>query len=394
MLAVLHPDPVEQAPEWEVQRAQKLVSLFWAKCIVATSIVALRFYSRRLMRATGADDWIMLFTMANREKNDTNVHSQVLFCVLTCMITYYVAIGGCLHMKYLTLQQGVEAVQFNWITQPVAIIQFGTGKASVGMLILRLLPRTALKKRWFIYFCIVSGLIVNSLCCVFTFVQCNPVEGLWDPKVPANCWKPDSQAAFAMFSGGEHRNINFTSLQNITANLDNSAWNVALDVIFALFPIAIVYKVKISLRQKLGLCAILGLGLLAAVFASIKIVHLKGLTERSDLNFETYNLWVWTGAEIFIIIVTASAPPLKPLVIRWADCFRRRMGWDTKTRGASSSQESQQREMALREGWREPGMGHLAHLEAGQRANGSVIDGQNEGEIRKTVEFDVMVGPR
>ena len=39
-----------------------------------------------------------------------------------------------------------------------------------------------------------------------------------------------------------------------------------------------------TLRRKLGLCALLGLGLLAAVAGIVKVNYLAGLNARSDLT--------------------------------------------------------------------------------------------------------------
>ena len=67
----------------------------------------------------------------------------------------------------------------------------------------------------------------------------------------------------------------------------------------------------------------------AAVAGIVKANYLGGLTSHSDLTCksnppiqsfifisslgETYNLAVWSGAEIFVTIVCGSMPPLKPL---------------------------------------------------------------------------------
>lgn len=39
------------------------------------------------------------------------------------------------------------------------------------------------------------------------------------------------------------------------------AYGALLDVVLALMPITIIWKVKLSLKKKLGLCILLGLGM-------------------------------------------------------------------------------------------------------------------------------------
>lgn len=86
-----------------------------------------------------------------------------------------------------------------------------------------------------------------------------------------------------------------------------------IDVVLAVLPVTIFYHLSLGLKQKLGLSILLGLGLVAAICGSVKTKYLAGLSARSDLTWETYNLFTWSGAELFVIIVCGSIPPIKPL---------------------------------------------------------------------------------
>lgn len=48
-------------------RRDAIIILFWVFCVVALVITLLRMYSRRMIRAVGADDWTMVFTTVNQE---------------------------------------------------------------------------------------------------------------------------------------------------------------------------------------------------------------------------------------------------------------------------------------------------------------------------------------
>ncbi|KAK7744117.1 hypothetical protein SLS53_003638 [Cytospora paraplurivora] len=52
------------------------------------------------------------------------------------------SIGGGRHVFYLTAAQQLEAVKWSWISQPIAIVLFAPGKASVAILTLRFMSRT------------------------------------------------------------------------------------------------------------------------------------------------------------------------------------------------------------------------------------------------------------
>lgn len=113
------------------------------------------------------------------------------------------SIGGARHVFYLSPEQTMEAVKWSWISQPWAIFLFATGKASVAILILRFMSRNTVWRRALLYFIIVTIFIINSLGCIFTFVQCDPPRALWNPTIKANCWDPSVQQNYNYFLAGE-----------------------------------------------------------------------------------------------------------------------------------------------------------------------------------------------
>ena len=44
--------------------------------------------------------------------------------------------------------------------------------------------------------------------------------------------------------------------------LTSLGWNAAVDFILAILPVTIIYKIKISMNKKIGICTLLSLGLL------------------------------------------------------------------------------------------------------------------------------------
>lgn len=121
---------------------------------------------------------------------------------MTCFVTYLASIGGSRHLYYLTPEQTLRAVKWSWISQPWGIFLFATGKSSVAILILRIIGKTKSSRTWILYAAIVSIFIVNSLGCIFTFVQCDPPKALWTPGLPAHCWNPDVQEHYNFFMAG------------------------------------------------------------------------------------------------------------------------------------------------------------------------------------------------
>lgn len=46
-------------------RGPQLLAMYWTEITIVTIVVALRFYSRIMIKGLGLDDWAVLFTMVS-----------------------------------------------------------------------------------------------------------------------------------------------------------------------------------------------------------------------------------------------------------------------------------------------------------------------------------------
>ncbi|KJK82888.1 hypothetical protein H634G_02025 [Metarhizium anisopliae BRIP 53293] len=294
----------------DVDRGPSALILLWVTASIAIVIVALRILGRRMRKSLGWDDWTMLFTLA-------------LYVAYAAILTRLIGIGGMRHLFYLSPEQRLQAGKWSWVSQPFVIMGFATGKISVGLLLLRVVWETAHWRKRLVIFAISSVFVITVINIIFTFAQCSPVEALWNPALiaqgKAKCWPPSVQTDFAIFL---------------------SSWNILTDVVLAVLPVTFMYNLKLSWRKKIGLCALLGLSFTAAIFATVKTKYLTSLSGRSDITCmfffcyapglldpagardyflltrktgETYELYVWSASELFVIIVCGSVPPIKPV---------------------------------------------------------------------------------
>ena len=189
-------------------RGTELITVAWVECSVAIIFVALRFYSRiRLTRNVWWDDWFIAITLVIRsfccrKVQRTNTGSKALTITFSGFWTVLAANDGCRHLFYLDPDQRKFALRLNWITQPFAIAALATGKISVAFLLLRIIA-SSVWRRGFLWFMMATNFLFCSLSVIFTFAQCRPVTGLWDPTVKAKCWRPESQSSFSVFTGSE-----------------------------------------------------------------------------------------------------------------------------------------------------------------------------------------------
>jgi hypothetical protein len=132
-------------------------------------------------------------------------------------------------------------LKLNWIAQPLAIFCLGSAKVAVAFLILRLLNRTSVWRRWSLYVATVWTVINTILMIVFTFVQCEDPAALWSSEARSRtkCWDPAVQSTFSTYGATCH---------------------ALMDVFLAFLPVTLVWGLQTSLRKRIALCGLLGCG--------------------------------------------------------------------------------------------------------------------------------------
>ena len=83
-------------------------------------------------------------------------------------------------------------------------------------------------------------IITNIVLTLVWIFQCNPVSGAWNSTVPAKC---------------------FTYAQLERIIISQAIISIISDFVLALFPIVLLWKIQISFNLKVGLCGLMGLGL-------------------------------------------------------------------------------------------------------------------------------------
>lgn len=287
-------------------RAIELITVSWSLCVISVVLVGLRLYSRiRITRNLWWDDYFIIVTAVggvkrknrkSRLSNKTNIHDQMLAIIFSSFWTVLGVNEGCRHLYYLTHDQISLVTKINWMSQPFAIMALATGKISVAFFILRIIGRSTWR-RAFLYLNMITCFVFCALAAIFSFVQCSPPKALWTPSIKGKCWKPESQSNFSVFVGSEfqyiivkiyhckmyHCKIYHCKIEMMTARffcfvletgqiIENSTvafytdkaigWLAFTDVALALLPITIIQNLQLSIKKKLGLCALMGLGIL------------------------------------------------------------------------------------------------------------------------------------
>ena len=77
-------------------------------------------------------------------------------------------------------------------------------------------------------------------------------------------------------------------------------------------PVAFMWDLKISLRSKIGICALMGVGFFTGACAIARTVYMRRLGEQ-DLTWRAVELIIWAVLEADIGIIAACMPTMKPL---------------------------------------------------------------------------------
>lgn len=275
----------------DIDRGSQLAAVYIAGCAISFVFVAMRLCARFSIAGVGIDDWCMLVTW-------------MVFLPLTLLLSIFCFSGGTRHIAYLSEdpKHTEYLVKMNWIAQPLAICCLGTGKVAVAFLIVRLLNRTSVWRKWSLYTASALTVINTFVMILLTFIQCKNPAALWDEEVRSRttCWDPRVQSSFSIYGASMH---------------------AVMDFFLAFLPVTLVWGLKMTLRKRIALCGLLGCGSLTGICAAIKTSKLVSLNDRSDFTWETFSLFMWTGIEIILLIVCGSIPALKPL---YAICIGRK----------------------------------------------------------------------
>ncbi|GKT64786.1 integral membrane protein [Colletotrichum tofieldiae] len=151
----------------------------------------------------------------------------------------------------------------------------------------RVLCTTHMRKLYIAAMVIVGSWGVSVV--VMSFVFCVPLDGFWDPRIPAKCF--GQQVLFYVFG----------------------ACSIVTDVIIFLLPLPALFKLKIPHSQKLYLLGIFSLGFF---IVAISVIRLQFLKIRPDFTWWNVEPAMWSLGELSAAMVCLCLPPLKALAAR------------------------------------------------------------------------------
>ncbi|KAL9055446.1 MAG: hypothetical protein Q9162_003544 [Coniocarpon cinnabarinum] len=190
------------------------------------------------------------------------------------------------------------AIKYQWIADALISLAIGVGKFAVVTFYAEIQGPTH-KWRLRALLLLATTNLANNIILVFLiFFQCSPPQALWDKSIQGTCSLSDVNLYYGIAGG---------------------AWNAATDLVLAVYPISIIYRLQMRLRLKLGLCILMGIGLFTAICSIVKTCQFKRVEATQDPTWAITPLILWGISEMWVILITASVAPLWPLIRQVAE---------------------------------------------------------------------------
>ncbi|KAJ6259390.1 hypothetical protein Dda_6291 [Drechslerella dactyloides] len=270
------------APDYEhpANRGRSLIVVEIALFSLTAIIVAGRIYTRRwIIRSFGLDDWFII--------------PSTIFCLGLTISTCLATTGGYgLHIYDVPHHLRTKSLEYAWANMLLYCIAVTFTKISILCFYLRLVPSGPFRTlTWLTMAAVVTLGVAYALMVVF---YCIPVRAYWQPYE-----YPDAKC-----------------LSDEAALISNAAVNIVLDCWLWIMPVPVVWKVRLPLRQRVGLVAVFALGFFVCLAGALRLVYVIRTAYSYDRTWDGFSAWIWTAAESDVGIICASLPALKPLVTK------------------------------------------------------------------------------
>ena len=172
----------------------------------------------------------------------------------------------------------------------------------IGMLFTKLAILTQLKsifksttKDWmYCLFVLLMSLVVayNFATALVLIFQCIPREKIWNTTIPGQCINPEA------------------------STIASGVFNFVLDLLIFVLPIYAIFRLRMTLKRKLGICAVFAIGLLACVSSLLRLIYSVVIVGTADLTYYEVGL-CWTSALETISAILVACFPVMPRLYRF-----------------------------------------------------------------------------
>ena len=129
-------------------------------------------------------------------------------------------------------------------------------RLSISLFLLRIV---APGRRWkYGLWALIAFIAINNVAMfISAYLQCIPMQKMWNLSVPGKCWSEAAQSGTNIWQASK-RPIEPTCL--CSCNSYCAAFSMVCDFVLAILPVVFLWDVRISPRRKIGICVLMGFG--------------------------------------------------------------------------------------------------------------------------------------
>ncbi|KAJ3535902.1 hypothetical protein NM208_g6946 [Fusarium decemcellulare] len=261
---------------------------------LTTLFTAMRLWIRANLKTTGVDDYLITAAWA--------------FLMALCIAVILSArVGFGKHKAQVSDDDYEKFLRYTTVCSATFSVGVSLAKSSFAVLYLRINPQPALR-------------IANK--CLVVFLTCQAIEEAFI--VIFQC-KP-FHAAYMAERPADAKCLNMYVLWWSTF-----VFNMSTDLFLFIQPIPAMWKLQLPLTKRLGLIAMLSLGLLVCVTSIIRIIFVTRI--GPDSTYEYAEPMIWSEVELASLVICSTIPCLRQVV--------QKVPWLNHALGLSSNKTSQ-----------------------------------------------------
>ncbi|KAK3317380.1 hypothetical protein B0T19DRAFT_434879 [Cercophora scortea] len=207
----------------------------------------------------------------------------------TAVLIASIQLGLGMHMDDIHLENLATIGLLGTLGGSFSILAAVWSKTSFGLTLIRIAQK---KTRIVVWVIIVTMNLAMVMIVVTSWIQCSPVPKVWNRLLPGSCWDGRVNVYYGLFA---------------------AAYSGAMDIVLALLPWTIVWKLQMRRKEKIGVGIAMSMGVFAGCTAFIKCSKIPTIL-NGDFTYNGYILIMWGSAEVAITIMAASIPVLRVLI--------------------------------------------------------------------------------
>ncbi|KAK0665303.1 hypothetical protein QBC41DRAFT_258551 [Cercophora samala] len=265
----------------------------WFLTALSAAFLALRVYSKFLRhRGLWWDDHVLIASWVSDllPRPATSLTLPQIALVLSCaFVSVSVTYGFGRSLSLFNFKNLNIYLLYCNLAGTFSILAALWSKTSFAITILRISNGWM---RWLVWFIIVTVNLSLGVAIALTWGQCTPIAKIWQPNLEGSCWPKYYQIKYNIFT---------------------AIYSGAMDIVLALLPWRIIWKLTMNKKEKFGVLVAMSMGVFAGITSIIKITQLPSISDASFTE-STTQLAILAAAEGAISIVAASIPILRALL--------------------------------------------------------------------------------